>query len=155
MRMQRPDRARLQPVIVEYPQRADPHLGRVPVVVEREMPPSLEPTSIRRENLLVPPDLHRHIGPPLCCSSSGSTRADRTGMLCGGACPPHRARTVCHLPHAPTGALAWHDRTSASAIAAVARVGWLTPMSGTTRTGVSSSRPRGTRGLAQRVTCER
>src|SRR5256885_3394000 len=58
--MERPDRARLQPVVVEDAQRPKAHLLRIAVLVEREVPARMEPAALLGMDLRVAPELDRH-----------------------------------------------------------------------------------------------
>src|SRR4029450_12312487 len=63
MRVQGPDGAGDEPVIVEYAKRAEAHVSRVVVHIEREVPPGMEPAARRLVDLRVATNLD-HGEPP-------------------------------------------------------------------------------------------
>jgi hypothetical protein len=57
--MHRPDRARDERVMIEDPQGADPHVVRVSVLVEAEVPAGPEPAAVDVEDRGIPADAQR------------------------------------------------------------------------------------------------
>src|SRR5712692_2309985 len=53
VRVHRPDRARSQAIVVEHPQRPNPHLSRIAIAIEGEVPAGLKPTAVFLVDLTV------------------------------------------------------------------------------------------------------
>src|SRR2546421_5574093 len=54
VRVHRPDRAWRQPIVIEDPQRPDPHLPGIAIAIKREVPAGLEPAALFVVDLAVP-----------------------------------------------------------------------------------------------------
>jgi hypothetical protein len=61
MRVHRPDRARTKRIVIEDAQHADPHVSRVVVLVEREVPARVKPPAVGLVDVLVAADRQRSI----------------------------------------------------------------------------------------------
>src|SRR6266511_4276677 len=66
MRVQGPDGAGDQPVVVEHAKRAEAHVGEVVVLIEREVPPGAEPAARRLVDLRVATNFDHGESPSRC-----------------------------------------------------------------------------------------
>ena len=53
VRVHRPDRTRSEAIVIEHPQRSNPHLPRVAIAIEREMPAGDKPAALFLVDLAV------------------------------------------------------------------------------------------------------
>ena len=97
----RPIGARDEPVVVEDAERADPHLRRVAVLVEGEVPARVEPPALLPVDVCVAADL-KHRAPPLAVRPgprySGSFQAVRSQSSIASACGRNVGSSISTLP---------------------------------------------------------
>src|SRR3989442_13109979 len=61
VRVHRPDRARSQAIVVENPQRPNPHLSGIAIAIEGEVPADLQPAPVFLVELTVPARMHHRV----------------------------------------------------------------------------------------------